>query len=106
MNRVPAQATGSGEVEVLGARLPQAGDPRPRGPVQALLRPEDLIAVPDLSGTAIVTAKSFRGAATRATVPLSAEELLWVDLPSPTAADIGLGDPVTVSVTATAVLVD
>jgi putative spermidine/putrescine transport system ATP-binding protein len=106
MNRVPAQATGSGEVEVLGARLPHAGETRPRGPVEALLRPEDLTAVPDLSGTAIVTAKSFRGAVTRATVRRSAEESLWVDLPSAAAADIALGDPVTVSVTATQVLVD
>jgi putative spermidine/putrescine transport system ATP-binding protein len=106
MNRVPAQATGAGEVDVLGAMLPHTGDPRPRGPVDALLRPEDLTAVPDLTGTAILTAKSFRGAVTRATVQCSGDLALWVDLPSPTAADIGLGDPVTVSVTASQVLVD
>jgi putative spermidine/putrescine transport system ATP-binding protein len=106
MNRVPAQATGSGEVEVFAARIPHTGEPRPRGPVDVLLRPEDLTAAPDLSGTAVVTAKSFRGAVTRATVRLPGDLSLWVDLPSPAAADIGLGDPVTVSVTAAAVLLD
>ncbi len=102
-SRVPVERTGE-EVTLFGTRCRVREGAPTSGALDALLRPEDLALVADASARAFVTHKSFLGASTRGTVQLD-EVVVRVDVRSDTAADIGLGDRVSLSVIARDVLV-
>lgn len=91
MNRIPGRLTGSGEVEVAGARLPVDG-PAPATPeVRVLVRPENLTVAPDPEGGATVVSASFFGAVTRLHLDLADGTRVKADLPSREAAELAPG---------------
>ncbi|WP_406861659.1 ABC transporter ATP-binding protein [Streptomyces sp. HUAS MG47] len=96
MSRIPGDLDGS-TVEVLGRRLPVDGEPPAAGPVDVLVRPEDLTVSGDASGTALVTAASFLGAVVRLTVRLGDGTGIKADLPAHEARALAVGDAVTVT---------
>lgn len=85
MNRLPGQLTGTGLVEVAGARLPVDG-PVPDLPagrdVEVLVRPENVTAVADPEGPATVVSASFFGSVTRLHLELPGAVPVKADLPS------------------------
>jgi putative spermidine/putrescine transport system ATP-binding protein len=125
MNRIPGEADGDGRVRVLGRTLPITGD-RPDGPLDALVRPEELriTAAPDGNGTApgvngtapgangtapgangTVTIATFLGSITRVHALLSGDVTVMVDVPSAESAALAPGTSVQVSVAEAEVLV-
>jgi putative spermidine/putrescine transport system ATP-binding protein len=106
MNRLPGElAAGGTSVTVLGTTVPaQEGGPD-SGPVDVLIRPENLTAAPNESGNGIVTVRTFLGAVTRATVRLSGDTEVVVDLSTAAAAGMTPGTAVRVEVPAGPVLV-
>ncbi len=111
MNRIPADPDGDGRVRVLGHALPIRGD-RPGGPVDALIRPEELriTAAANGNGTVpggngIVTIATFLGSLTRVHTLLSGDVTVQVDVPSTEAAALAPGTPVNVTVAEAEVLV-
>jgi putative spermidine/putrescine transport system ATP-binding protein len=104
MNRLPAELGGGGTtVTVLGTTVPvQDGGPS-SGPVDALVRPENLTVTAAEGGNGIVTGRTFLGAVTRVAILLSGDTSVSVDVSSGgaaamapgTAVQVGLpGDPV------------
>ncbi len=88
MNRLPGRLTDSGLVEVAGARLPVDG-PVPSTPeVEVLVRPENVTATADASGTATVVSASFFGSVTRLHLELPGGVPVKADLPSRDAGDL------------------
>jgi putative spermidine/putrescine transport system ATP-binding protein len=105
MNRLPAELGGGGTVvTVLGATVPaQEGGPSSSGPVDALVRPENLTVAAAEGGNGIVTGRTFLGAVTRVAVRLSGDTEVAVDVSS--AAAMAPGTAVQVSLPAAPVLV-
>jgi putative spermidine/putrescine transport system ATP-binding protein len=125
MNRIPADPSGDGRVRVLDVTLPVRGD-RPDGPVDALIRPEQLRitaaangngTAPGANGTApganstapgangTVTIATFLGSITRVHALLSGDVTVQVDVPSTESAALAPGTSVRVSVAEAEVLV-
>ena len=131
MNRIPGELEGDGRVHVLGSTLPTKGDQpegsggaggsegtggaggpegasgpgrasRP-GPVDVLVRPEDLRLTATSAGSGIVTIATFLGSLTRVSVLLSEDVTVQVDVPSTEAP--APGAPVEVKMTDAPVLV-
>jgi putative spermidine/putrescine transport system ATP-binding protein len=115
MNRIPADPSGDGRVRVLDATLPVRGE-RPDGPVDALIRPEQLRitaaanangngngTAPGANGT--VTIATFLGSITRVHALLSGDVTVQVDVPSTESAALAPGTSVQVSVAEAEVLV-
>jgi len=106
MNRLPAELGGGGTVvTVLGTTVPtQEGGPS-SGPVDALVRPENLTVAVAEAGDGIVTGRTFLGAVTRVAVRLSGDTEVAVDVSSAAAAAMAPGTAVQVSLPAAPVLV-
>ncbi|MDX6421784.1 MAG: putative spermidine/putrescine transport system ATP-binding protein [Trebonia sp.] len=106
MNRLPAELGGGGTVvTVLGTTVPaQDGGPA-SGPVDALVRPENLAVAVAEGGNGIVTNRTFLGAVTRVAVRLSGDTEVAVDVSSAAAVEMAPGTAVRVSLPAAPVLV-
>jgi putative spermidine/putrescine transport system ATP-binding protein len=105
MNRLPAELDGGGTVTVLGTAVPaQPGGPG-SGPLDALIRPENLTVKADAGGNGIVTNRTFLGAVTRVAVRLSGDTEVSVDVSSTVALEMAPGTAVQVSLPAAPVLV-
>jgi putative spermidine/putrescine transport system ATP-binding protein len=104
MNRIPGEPDGDGRVRVLGSTLPIKGD-RPDGPVDVLIRPEELRIAAVPNGNGIVTIATFLGSLTRVSALLSGDVTVQVDVPSPESAALAPGTSVQVSVAEAEVLV-
>jgi putative spermidine/putrescine transport system ATP-binding protein len=104
-SRYPVDAT-NGRVELFGRESPvRSGEGSTlSGPVDALLRPEDVTIDVDPSGQGFVTRKSFLGAMTRLVVQVG-EIPIRVDVRSDRASEIDLGTRVRLSVVARDVLI-
>jgi putative spermidine/putrescine transport system ATP-binding protein len=105
MNRIPGEL-GTGVVTVLGVTVDvQPGGPA-SGPVDALVRPENLTVTVAEGGNGIVTNRTFLGSITRVAVLLSEDTEVSVDVPSTTAAAaMTLGTAVQVALPSAPVLV-
>jgi putative spermidine/putrescine transport system ATP-binding protein len=104
MNRIPGEAEGDGQVRVLGSTLPISGD-RPDGPLDVLIRPEELRIAAAANGNGIVTIATFLGSITRVHALLSGDVTVQVDVPSTESAALAPGTSVQVSAAETEVLV-
>lgn len=104
MNRIPGEAAGDGQVRVLDAALPIRGH-RPDGPVDALIRPEELRIAAARGGNGIVTIATFLGSLTRVHALLSGDVTVQVDVPSTESAALAPGTSVNVTVAEAEVLV-
>jgi putative spermidine/putrescine transport system ATP-binding protein len=106
MNRLPADLGGGGTtVTVLGVTVPvQEGGPS-SGPVDALVRPENLTVAAADGGNGIVSGRTFLGAVTRVAVLLSGDTEVSVDIPSTAALAMAPGTAVQVSLPGTPVLI-
>ena len=104
MNRIPGDIKGDGRVSVLGAALPIRGS-RPGGPVDVLIRPEELRIAAAPSGNGIVTMATFLGSLTRISVLLSGDVTVRIDVPSAESAALAPGTSVNVTVAEAEVLV-
>ncbi len=110
MNRIPGELEGDGRVHVLGSTLPTkadqldgsggasgsegtggasgpkgasgSGGASRSGPVDVLVRPEDLRLTATSAGSGIVTIATFLGSLTRVSVLLSEDVTVQVDVPS------------------------
>ena len=104
-SRVPVESE-NGSVVLFGERCRiRASDVGlPDGPLDALLRPEDVTITPDETAKPFVTHKSFLGAITRVIVQVEGVAVR-VDVRSDVAADIELGARVRVAVVSRDVLV-
>ena len=104
-SRVPVQLDGQ-EVVIFGQRCAvRTGDSSAiTGPIDALLRPEDVAIEVDAAGEGFITHKSFFGATTRLVVQVG-EIPVRVDVRSDVGADIALGTHVRPSIIARDVLV-
>ncbi len=107
MNRLPGRTAPDGAVSVLGSVVPiRNKKSRPSdAEVEVLIRPEGLTLAAVPHGQAIVMAKTFLGAVTRATVLLEGETMVQVDRPSDEMAAIDIGAAVEVKVVDRDVLV-
>jgi putative spermidine/putrescine transport system ATP-binding protein len=106
MNRLPGELGSSTDVvTVLGMTVPvQPGGPT-SGPVDALVRPENLTVEVAEGGNGIVTNRTFFGSTTRVAVLLSEDTEVSVDVPSTTAAAMTLGTAVQVALPPAPVLI-
>jgi putative spermidine/putrescine transport system ATP-binding protein len=106
MNRLPAELGAGGTVvTVLGTTVPtQEGGPS-AGPVDALVRPENLTVAAAEGGDGIVTGRTFLGAVTRVAVRLSGDTEVAVDVSSAAAVAMAPGTAVQVSLPVGPVLV-
>jgi putative spermidine/putrescine transport system ATP-binding protein len=106
MNRLPAElGEGGSVVTVLGTTVPtQDGGPS-SGPVDALVRPENLTVAAAEAGNGIVTHRTFLGAVTRVAVRLSGDIEVAVDVSSAVALEMAPGTAVQVSLPSAPVLV-
>jgi putative spermidine/putrescine transport system ATP-binding protein len=106
MNRLPAElGGGASTVTVLGTTVPaQPGGPQ-SGPVDALIRPENLTVKAAEGGNGIVTNRTFLGAVTRVAVRLSGDTEVSVDVSSTVALEMAPGTAVEVGLPSTPVLV-
>jgi putative spermidine/putrescine transport system ATP-binding protein len=89
---------------VLGSTLPINGD-RPDGPLDVLIRPEELRIAAAPNGNGIVTIATFLGSITRVHALLSGDVTVQVDVPSTESAALSPGTSVQVSVAEAEVLV-
>jgi putative spermidine/putrescine transport system ATP-binding protein len=105
MNRLPAELSGAGAVTVLGTTVPvQPGGPD-SGPVDALIRPENLTITAADGGNGIVTNRTFLGAVSRVAVRLSGDTEVSVDVASGVALEMAPGTAVEVGLPAAPVLI-
>jgi putative spermidine/putrescine transport system ATP-binding protein len=96
MNRLPAELGSDGTASVIGVTVPvQPGGPA-SGPVDVLVRPENLTVTPVGDGDGIVTVRTFLGAVTRLTVRLSGDTEVVVDVATGAAAEMTPGTAVRV----------
>ena len=106
MNRLPADLGGGGTtVTVLGATVPAQEGAPDSGPVDALIRPENLTVEATEGGNGIVTHRTFLGAVSRVAVRLSGDTEVVVDIPSSVALGMAPGIAVQVGLPGTPVLV-
>jgi putative spermidine/putrescine transport system ATP-binding protein len=106
MNRLPAELGGGGTtVTVLGAMVPAQEGAPDSGPVDALIRPENLTVEATDGGNGIVTHRTFLGAVSRVAVRLSGDTEVVVDIPSSVALGMAPGIAVQVGLPGTPVLV-
>jgi putative spermidine/putrescine transport system ATP-binding protein len=104
MNRLPAELSDDGRTAaVIGVTVPAQPD-APAGPVDALVRPENLTVAPSEAGNGIVTVRTFLGAVTRVAVRLSGDTEVVVDIATTTAAEMTPGTAVQVGLPAAPVL--
>ena len=99
MNRIPGEITSGGHATALGTVTDvQSGctEVAP-GPVDVLVRPENLRIAAIAGGNGIVTIRAFLGSVTRIHVLLSSDVTVQVDVPSATAAALAPGASVQVS---------
>jgi putative spermidine/putrescine transport system ATP-binding protein len=89
---------------VLGSAVPIRGD-RPDGPLDVLLRPEELRITAAPNGNGIVTIATFLGSITRVSALLSGDVTVQVDVPSTESAALAPGTSVQVTVAEAEVLV-
>jgi putative spermidine/putrescine transport system ATP-binding protein len=106
MSRIPALRVPDGLVEVLGRRLPVAGELPADGELDVLVRPEAVRVAADPQGAATVAAASFLGAVTRLTLRLADGSEAKADLPTEDAARLPVGSPAAVTLPDRPVLVD
>jgi putative spermidine/putrescine transport system ATP-binding protein len=106
MNRLPGDlGAGGTSVTVLGTTVPvQPGGPA-SGPVDVLVRPENLTVTTATGGNGIVSNRTFLGAISRVTVLLSGDIEVRVDIASTQAAAMTPGTAVQVAIPVAAVLV-
>jgi len=106
MNRLPGElGSGASTVTVLGTTVPaQPGGPD-SGPVDALIRPENLTVKAAEGGNGIVTNRTFLGAVTRVSVRLSGDTEVSVDVASRVALEMAPGTAVEVGLPSAPVLV-
>jgi putative spermidine/putrescine transport system ATP-binding protein len=105
MNRLPAELSADGStVTVIGVTVPAQPD-APAGPVDALIRPENLTIAASEAGNGIVTVRTFLGAVTRVAVRLSGDTEVVVDVATTAAAGMTPGTAVQVSLPPSPVLV-
>jgi len=106
MNRLPGELGDEGRsITVLGVTVPvQEGGPD-SGPVDALVRPENLTVAPADGGNGIVTGLTFLGAVTRVAVRLSGDTEVAVDVSSAAALPMTPGTAVQVNLPPVPVLV-
>ena len=106
MNRLPAELSSrASTVTVLGTTVPaQPGGPD-SGPVDALIRPENLTVKAAAGGNGIVTNRTFLGAVTRVAVRLSGDTEVSVDVSSAVALEMAPGTAVEVGLPSAPVLV-
>src|SRR6202012_1498508 len=104
MNRIPGELEGDGRVRVLDSTLPIKGD-RPDGPLDVLIRPEELRITAARGGNGIVTLATFLGSLTRVHALLSGDVTVKVDVPSTESASLAPGTSVQVLVAEAEVLV-
>jgi putative spermidine/putrescine transport system ATP-binding protein len=109
MNRVAGRIGDDGDVVVLGQRVPtvpgRAGTAyAPGAPVEALLRPEALQALPDAGGPGEISERTFLGSAVRLKVNLDDGQAIMVEAPSH-GTDLPLGARVGLKVVADQVVV-
>ncbi|SDT48633.1 putative spermidine/putrescine transport system ATP-binding protein [Streptomyces sp. TLI_053] len=105
MSRIPCERSGEG-VEVLGRRHAVDGELPADGPLQVLVRPENVRLTPDEHGPALVVSASFLGAVTRLTVRLNDGTEVKADLPTETAAALPAGSRAALTLPERPVLVD
>ncbi len=104
MNRLPGELGSGGTVTVIGITVSvQPGGPA-SGPVDALIRPENLTVTPSESGDGIVTVRTFLGAVTRLRVRLSGDTEVVVDVATGSASEMTPGTAVQVGLPAAPVL--
>ena len=106
MNRLPGELGSAADVvTVLGVTVPvQPGGPA-SGPVDVLVRPENLTVAVAEGGNGIVTSRTFLGSVTRVAVLLSGDTEVSVDVPSTTAAATTPGTAVQVTLPPAPVLI-
>jgi putative spermidine/putrescine transport system ATP-binding protein len=105
MNRLPAELGSDGTtVTVLGTTVPAQDGGPDSGPVDALIRPENLTVAAAEAGNGIVTGRTFLGAVTRVAVRLSGDTEVAVDISSAHALPMAPGTAVQVGLPAAPVL--
>ncbi|HSS89381.1 MAG TPA: ABC transporter ATP-binding protein [Streptosporangiaceae bacterium] len=99
MNRIPGELSGGGQATALGtvAGVQSGCADVPAGPVDVLVRPENLRIAAIANGNGIVTSRTFLGSVTRIHVLLSGDVTVQVDVPSATATELAPGASVQVS---------
>ncbi|MFE9258021.1 ABC transporter ATP-binding protein [Streptomyces sp. NPDC006879] len=107
MNRLPGRIADpdAATVEVAGAQLPVDGPAPTTGDVEVLVRPENVTATADPSGTATVVSASFFGAVTRLHLDLADGSAVKADLPSRDAGELTPGTRAAVGLAPRPVLV-
>ena len=96
-NRIPGKAA-DGAVEVAGTRVPLLPGATDRGPVSALVRPENVHLAASESGTSRVLAVSFLGSLCRAQVVLPDETIVVAQMAASDSTELTPGSSVRVSV--------
>jgi putative spermidine/putrescine transport system ATP-binding protein len=98
MNRIPGVVADAGRVQVASQLLPVDGPvPGPGSPVTLLVRPEAVIVTLDEQAETAVTVATFRGATVRLRLRQSDGTELLADIPAHTAAKLGIGARVAIS---------
>ncbi|MFJ1704028.1 ABC transporter ATP-binding protein [Kitasatospora sp. NPDC088346] len=105
MSRIPAIRSGEG-VEVLGRRHAVDGAIPADGPLDVLVRPENVALRPSAGGPAQVVGASFLGAVTRLTVRLADGTTVKADLATELAAALPVGSRADLALPERPVLVD
>jgi putative spermidine/putrescine transport system ATP-binding protein len=105
MSRIPCERAGAG-VALLGRTYPVDGTLPADGPLEVLVRPENVVLRPDAAGPAQVTGASFLGAVTRLTVRLTDGTEVKADLATEAAAALPPGSRAHLVLPDRAVLVD
>jgi putative spermidine/putrescine transport system ATP-binding protein len=99
MNRIPGEVSSGGQATALGAvsDVQSSCADVPPGPVDVLVRPENLRITAIAGGNGIVTTRTFLGSVSRIGVLLSGDVEVQVDVPSSSAAQLVPGASVQVS---------
>jgi putative spermidine/putrescine transport system ATP-binding protein len=99
MNRIPGEVSSGGQATALGtaADVQSGCADVPPGPVDVLVRPENLRIAAIAGGNGIVTGRTFLGSVSRIGVRLSGDVVAQVDVPSASATQLLPGASVQVS---------
>jgi putative spermidine/putrescine transport system ATP-binding protein len=99
MNRIPGEVASGGQATALGtvADVQSGCADVPPGPVDVLVRPENLRIAAVSGGNGIVTNRTFLGSVSRISVLLSGDVAVQVDVPSAAAGQLLPGASVQVS---------